>query len=217
MRIVIAEDQVLLRDGIARLLAAAGHEVVAEVGDARSLIERVNACRPDLVVADIRMPHGDGAQAVAELRARLPDLAVLMLTQVLEPSAVSPLVLGAAPGFGYLLKDRVLDTESFLERIRAVGEGGTAIDPLILEGHTGRTDTRELLTGREVEVLTLVASGRSNAGIAAELHISRRTVEAHLRAIFVKLDLAADVDVNQRVLAVRRWFGDADATSNRRL
>jgi DNA-binding NarL/FixJ family response regulator len=213
VRIVIAEDQVLLRDGLVRLLEGAGHAVVGQAGDARTLIEQVNATRPDLVIADIRMPpdHADdGARAVVHLRERMPTLAVLMLTQVLEPTAVARLIVAASPAFGYLLKDRVLDTESFLERVEAVAEGGTAIDPVILERHARRIGGPDSLTSREVEVLKLVASGRSNAGVAAELQVSRRTVDAHLRAIFAKLDIPASDDVSPRVLAVRRWFGELD-------
>jgi DNA-binding NarL/FixJ family response regulator len=213
MRVVIAEDQVLLRDGLVRLLEGAGHSVVAQVGDARSLIEQVNATRPDLVIADIRMPpdHADdGARAIIHLRSRLPDLAVVMLTQVLGPTAVSPMIVAAAPAFGYLLKDRVLDTDSFLERLQVVRAGGTAIDPLILDRHIARATGPGLLTEREIEVLALVASGRSNSGIASELRVSPRTVDAHLRAIFAKLDVGAGGGVNPRVLAVRRWFGDIE-------
>lgn len=209
MRIVIAEDQVLLRDGLVRLMEEAGHTVVAQVGDARSLIEQVNAQRPDLLIADIRMPPGqsdDGARAVMVLRARLPALAVLMLTQVIEPTVVSELIATSAPAFGYLLKDRVLDTETFLERVQTVGAGGTVIDPAILDSHLGTVGLDASLTAREVEVIRLLSSGRSNAGIASQLVISRRTVDAHLRAIFLKLDIVAAADDNARVLAVRRWL-----------
>lgn len=213
MRIVIAEDQVLLRDGLVRLLEGAGHVVVAQVGDARSLIAEVNRHRPDLLIADIRMPPeyaDDGARAARYLRSRFPTLAVLMLSQIIDPTLAGTLVAESAPAFGYLIKDRVLDTENFLDRVQVVADGGTAIDPSILERRVRSARVgREPLTAREEEVLGLVASGRSNAGIAAQLGISRRTVDAHLRAIFVKLDVSAAPEDNARVLAVRAWLAGA--------
>lgn len=214
MRIVIAEDQVLLRDGLVRLLSDAGHSVVAEVGDARRLVEVVNADRPDLVIADIRMPPGysdDGARAVIFLRERFPRLAVLMLTQVIDPALVATLSQGRVEAFGYLLKDRVLDTEEFLAQVSTVAGGGTAIDPTVFGAYL-EAGRRRLagLTEREVEVLGRLATGRSNAGIAADLFISRRTVDAHLRAIFDKLGIISDADHNQRVLAVLEWVARAD-------
>lgn len=210
MRIVIAEDQVLLRDGLVTLLAAAGHTIVGEVGDARSLVDAVNATRPDLVITDIRMPPNhtdDGARAAALLRDRFPDLAVLMLTQVVDPDLVDVVSSGRVQGFGWLLKDRVLDTQQFLRHVQQVAEGGTAIDPGVVSGYVRRQGGRlHALTDREVEVLSRVASGRSNAGIAHDLTISRRTVDAHLRSIFAKLDLTEGAEGNQRVLAVLRWL-----------
>lgn len=210
MRIVIAEDQVLLRDGLVRMLTAAGHDVVAQVGDARSLVEQVNAVRPDLLICDIRMPPthtDDGARAAVFLRDRFPRLAVLMLTQVIDPGVVAALAGGRVQGFGYLVKDRVLDTDTFLEQIETVGAGGTAIDLAVVDGHLRREGGRlGTLTDREVEVLSRLASGRSNAGIAADLVISRRTVDAHLRSIFDKLGITTEPDDNQRVLAVLTWL-----------
>ena len=210
MRVVIAEDQVLLRDGLARLLTGAGHAVVAEVGDGRSLVAEVSARRPDLVIADVRMPptHTDeGARAVLYLRERYPELAVLILSQGVEPSLLATLAAGEARSFGYLLKDRVLDTEVFLAQLETVVSGGTAIDPVVVERYVRHSQRRlESLTERELEVLRLVASGRSNAGIAADLVISRRTVDAHLRAIFTKLCLESDPNDNQRVLAALDWL-----------
>lgn len=210
MRIVIAEDQVLLRDGLVTLLTAAGHTIVGEVGDARSLVDAVNATRPDLVITDIRMPPNhtdDGARAAALLRDRFPDLAVLMLTQVVDPDLVDVVSSGRVQGFGWLLKDRVLDTQQFLRHVQQVAEGGTAIDPGVVSGYVRRQGGRlHALTDREVEVLSRVASGRSNAGIAHDLTISRRTVDAHLRSIFAKLDLTEGAEGNQRVLAVLRWL-----------
>ena len=209
MRIVIAEDQVLLRDGIARLLTGAGHAVLAQVGDARSLVEQTNLQRPDLVLADVRMPPSysdEGARAVLHLRERWPGLAVVMLSQVVEPSLVVVVAGGTVERFGYLLKDRVLDTEVFLEQLATVAAGGTVIDRQVVDAYLCRGGRVAGLTEREVEVLRLVASGRSNAGIAATLVISRRTVDAHLRSIFAKLGLEADPDDNQRVLAALRWL-----------
>ncbi|KAA9394553.1 response regulator transcription factor [Kocuria coralli] len=217
MRIVIAEDQVLLRDGLVRLLEGAGHSVVAQVGDARSLITEVNRHRPDLLIADIRMPPDytdDGARAVRYLRIRFPSLAVLMLTQVVDPEMAATFVADAAPAFGYLIKDHVLDTESFLDRVQVVGDGGTAIDPTIVDLYLSRTPPKlAALTQREEDVLRLVASGRSNAGIAAQLVISRRTVDAHLRAIFMKLGITAAPEDNARVLAVRAWLTAAPSSA----
>lgn len=210
MRVVIAEDQVLLRDGLVRLLRDAGHDVVAEVGDARSLISSVNRERPDLVISDIRMPpthQDDGARAVSFLRERFPDLAVVMLTQVIEPALVAELSQGRVASFGYLLKDRVLDTDAFLDQLEAVATGGTAIDPIVMDGFVRRDEDRlSRLTEREVDVLSRLASGRSNSGIAADLVISKRTVDAHLRSIFDKLGILSDPEDNQRVLAVLEWI-----------
>lgn len=217
MRIVIAEDQVLLRDGVRRLLESAGHDVVGEVGDARSLIAVTNAELPDLLIADIRMPPGyadDGARAVLYLRDRMPHLPVIVLSQYVEPSLLH-LALSVNPGaFGYLLKDRVLDTHGFLSQIEEVGAGGTAIDSAIISRSPNAERARlESLTPRELEVLHAIASGRSNIGIAADLFISRRTVDAHLRSIFEKLGIRADPDGNQRVNATLQWLGITTGTA----
>ncbi|MDF1488313.1 response regulator transcription factor [Tessaracoccus caeni] len=210
MRIVIAEDQVLLRDGMARLLESAGHAVIAQVGDARSLIEAVNLHHPDLVVADIRMPPtytDEGAVAALSLRRAWPTLPVVILSQAVEPALMGTVTDGNCAAFGYLLKDRVLDTRVFLEQLAAVAAGDTVVDPQVVDGYLARSAARlTALTEREHEVLQLVAQGRSNAGIAAALVISRRTVDAHLRSIFTKLGLEADPDDNQRVLAALTWL-----------
>ncbi|MBK7821745.1 MAG: response regulator transcription factor [Tessaracoccus sp.] len=215
MRVVIAEDQVLLRDGVVRLLQGAGHTVVAQVGDARALIEAVNLHRPDLVIADIRMPPfyaDEGSAAVLLLRESWPGLPVVMLTQVIDPRLISAVMNGEVAAFGYLLKDRVLDTAVFLDQLAVVADGGTAIDPVVIDDYLRRSAGRLAdLTAREVEVLRLVAQGRSNAGIASALVISRRTVDAHLRSIFAKLDLASDPDDNLRVLAALDWLGSRSA------
>ncbi|WP_181779076.1 LuxR C-terminal-related transcriptional regulator [Pseudonocardia pini] len=209
MRIVIAEDQILLRDGLVRLLESVGHAVVAQVGDARALVEQVNRHRPDLLIADVRMPPtytDDGARAAVYLRDRFPELAVLVLSQTVDPGLVADLAGARVTAFGYLLKDRVLDTAAFLDDVATVGTGGTVIDPAVLDG---RSAELAALTEREVEVLGRVASGRSNAGIAADLVISKRTVEAHLRSIVDKLGIDAGPEDNQRVLAVLTWFASA--------
>ncbi|WP_344811589.1 response regulator transcription factor [Microlunatus aurantiacus] len=207
---MIAEDQVLLRDGLVRLLTGAGHAVVAQVGDGRRLVAEVSDRRPDLVIADVRMPPtytDEGAAAVLFLRERYPELAVVILSQVVEPSLVAALTGGRVRAFGYLLKDRVLDTRVFLDQLATVVDGGTAIDPVVVENYVQHSrDRLHGLTGREVEVLGLVASGRSNTGIAAELVISRRTVDAHLRSIFTKLGIESDPEDNQRVLAALDWL-----------
>lgn len=209
MRVVIAEDQVLLRDGLARMLTDAGHAVVAGVGDARRLVEAVNEHRPDLVVTDLRMPPGDaddGARTATYLRERYPGMAVLVLSQVVEPG-LAAMVDDHARAFGYLLKDRVLDVESFLAAVTEIARGGTVVDPAVVERLVRTADgSLRHLTEREVQVLGRMASGRSNAGIAADLVISRRTVDAHLRSVFTKLDLPGSPDDNQRVLAVLRWL-----------
>jgi len=209
---VIAEDQVLLRDGLARLLTDAGHAVVAQVGDAHTLVDEVNHHRPDLLLADIRMPPtytDDGARAVLFLRRRFPDLAVVMLTERVDPAMAASLSDGRVESFAYLLKDRVLDTREFLDHLGAVAAGATIIDPVVVDGYVRREGGRlESLTSREVEVLCLVASGRSNNGIAADLVVSPRTVDAHLRSIFAKLGIGGEPDSNQRVLAVLGWLNE---------
>ncbi|MCI1747005.1 MAG: response regulator transcription factor [Acidipropionibacterium sp.] len=210
MRIVIAEDQVLLRDGMARLLESAGHRVVAQVGDGPSLVAEADRHRPGMVLADIRMPPSytdEGVRAVRLLRRRRPELAVMMLSQVVELSLVEEVRRRSLRRFGYLLKDRVLDTAAFLEQLETVAAGGTVIDQSAVDRYLGRGDGRRArLTAREREVLRLVAAGRSNAGIASVLVISRRTVDAHLRSIFAKLGIEADADDNQRVLAALDWL-----------
>lgn len=212
MRVVIAEDQVLLRDGLARLLRSAGHDVVAEVGDGRSLVSETVRMRPDLVVADIRMPPSyadEGSRAVVLLRERFPDLVVMLLSQAVDPIVVSRATRGRSAGFGYLLKDRVLDSDTFLRQLDEIAAGATVIDPGVLPDAMRGSGRLTALTNREIEVLGLVATGLSNAGIAADLVISRRTVDAHLRSIFTKLGIEADPEGNQRVLAVLNWLGGA--------
>jgi DNA-binding NarL/FixJ family response regulator len=205
VRVVIAEDQVLLREGLARLFEDAGHEVVASVGEAGGLLDVVAEQQPDLVVLDIRMPpsHTDeGARAAAELKHAHPELGVLVLSQHVETRhAVELVSLG---GFGYLLKDRVLQVAEFLSAAERVAAGGSALDPKVVASLITRNndDPLEELTMRECEVLELMAEGLTNAGIAKRLYLSERTIEAHVRHVLMKLNVPEADDSNRRVLAV---------------
>ena len=207
MRIVIAEDTVLLREGLAGLLEDAGHAVVARVGDAPSLVAAVQEHEPELAVVDVRMPptHGDeGMVAAAEIRERYPGTAVLVLSQHIETRHAVRLV-AAGGGFGYLLKDRVLDVDDFLDAAARVAAGGTALDPEVvatLVAPPTREDALAPLTPREREVLALMAEGRTNAGIARRLWLTEKTVETHVRAILGKLGLPVSDEDHRRVLAV---------------
>ena len=203
MRIVIAEDQVLLREGLRMLFVDGGHEVVAALGDADGLLDAVTTYRPDLVVADIRMPptHTDeGARAAQAVKRAHPELGVLLLSQHIETQYVVELV--SLGGFGYLLKDRVLDVAEFLAAAERVARGGSALDPHVVAGLMARRDPLETLTERERGVLALMAEGLTNSGIAKRLYLSERTVEAHVRHLFTKLDLPESEDGHRRVLAV---------------
>ncbi len=205
MRIVIGEDSALFREGLALLLRDAGHDVVAAVGDAPGLREAVAREEPDLAVVDIRMPPGgddDGARAAAEIRRDQPAVAVMLLSQHVETRHTLDLV--ATGGFGYLLKDRVLDVDDFLDALRRVAAGGSALDPEVVAALvTGRhDDPLAALSPREREVLALMAEGRTNAGIARRLWLTDRTVETHVRSIMGKLGLPASDEDHRRVLAV---------------
>jgi DNA-binding NarL/FixJ family response regulator len=215
MRIVIAEDSVLLRAGLTRLLADAGEDVIAAVGDADALIDAVERHSPDLALVDVRMPptHTDeGIRAAIEIRRRTPDVGILVLSQYVEERYAIDLLAGDSTGLGYLLKDRVADVREFVEAARRVGSGGTALDPEVvaqLFARVRRRDPLERLSPREREVLGQMAEGRSNAAIAHALVVSDGAVEKHVRNIFTKLDLPpADTD-HRRVLAVLRWLEEA--------
>lgn len=212
MRIVIAEDSVLLREGLTRLLADAGEEIVAAVGDAEGAIAVVDELHPDIVVMDVRMPptHTDeGIRAALSIRRHHPDVAVLVLSQYVEQHYATELLAGDTAGVGYLLKDRVADVGDFIAAVRRVGEGGTALDPEVVSHLLARSRRKtplERLTPRETEVLQLMAEGRSNGAIASELVVSDGAIEKHVSSIFAKLDLPpADTD-HRRVLAVLRYL-----------
>jgi DNA-binding NarL/FixJ family response regulator len=206
MRVVIAEDQVLLREGLGRLFEDAEHEVVASLGSADGLPAAIAEHDPDLVVLDIRMPPtftDEGARAAREVKQAYPELGVLVLSQHIETTHAVELV--ALGGFGYLLKDRVLAVGEFLASAERVAEGGSALDPKVVASLvSARDEDRQLaeLTEREREVLGLMAEGLTNAGIAKRLYLSERTVEAHVRHVLTKLDLPESEDGHRRVLAV---------------
>ncbi|MGH3030847.1 MAG: response regulator transcription factor [Gaiellaceae bacterium] len=208
MRLVIAEDSVLLREGLARLLEDAGFEVVAQTGSAQDLMLKVRSYSPDVVIIDIRMPptHTDeGLRAAQEIRKAHPDVGVLVLSQYVEPGYAMELLAESAEGVGYLLKDRVSDVAEFAAAVRRVGEGGSALDPAIvsqLVGRRRREDPIDTLTAREREVLELMAEGRSNSGIAERLVVTERAVEKHVTSIFGKLRLPPASEDHRRVLAV---------------
>jgi DNA-binding NarL/FixJ family response regulator len=208
MRVVVAEDSVLLREGIVRLLQDAGFDVVGQVGDAEQLVRRVAAYRPDAAVIDIRMPPtntDDGLRAALEIRKQVPETGVLILSQYVEATYALELVSDTSGGVGYLLKDRVADVERFVDAVRQVATGGSVLDPEVvasLVGRRRRNDPLAALTPREREVLQLMAEGRSNQGIAERLVITERAVEKHVTAILDKLGRAPTPDDHRRVLAV---------------
>jgi DNA-binding NarL/FixJ family response regulator len=208
MRVVVAEDSVLLREGIVRLLGEAGFDVVGQAGDAEDLVRKVSAHKPDVAVVDIRMPPtstDDGLRAALEIRRRLPRTGVLVLSQYVEEGYALELVGDGADGTGYLLKDRVADVERFVDAVRRVGDGGSVLDPEVvatLLGRRRRDDPLAALTEREREVLALMAEGRSNQAIAEQLVVTERAVEKHVTSIFSKLDLTPTSEDHRRVLAV---------------
>jgi DNA-binding NarL/FixJ family response regulator len=205
MRITIAEDSALFREGLIRLLTEAGHEVIASVGDADQLVTSVEHDVPDIAIVDVRMPPtntDDGVRAAQRLRELHVSLPILLLSQQVE---IRRLVSLATGGFGYLLKDRVLHVSDFLDAVRRVAAGGSALDPEVvgaLLAPTRSTDLRSALSDRERDVLALVAEGKSNSGIAGQLVMAERTVETHMRSIFQKLRLPDSGEEHRRVLAV---------------
>jgi DNA-binding NarL/FixJ family response regulator len=212
VRIVIAEDSVLLRAGLTRLLVDAGEEVVASVGDADELRRVVELHQPDLALVDVRMPPthtDDGLRAALDIRRTWPGVGILVLSQYVEERYATELLAVDTAGLGYLLKDRIADVAEFLRDVRRVGEGGTALDPEVVSQLFARTRQRsvvERLSPREREVLGLMAEGRSNQAIAEALVVSDGAVEKHVSNIFTKLDLLPADQDNRRVLAVLRWL-----------
>ena len=207
LRIVVADDNALLREGIASLLEDVGHEVVGRSANADDLLAVVRSLLPDVAIVDVRMPPGnadDGLLAAVEIRRSLPGVAVLVLSQHLEPAYMLELVGDDASGVGYLLKDRVRDVGEFIDYVDRVASGGTAFDPEVVKSLVGgrRRSALDELTDRERSVLSLVAEGRSNRAIAKQLFLSSRAVERHVQAVFVKLGLPDSEDDNRRVLAV---------------
>jgi DNA-binding NarL/FixJ family response regulator len=213
LRVVIAEDAALFREGLARLIESRGHRVAAAVADGDALLGAVDEHRPDVVVADIRMPptHTDeGLRAAIDLRTRHPGTGVLVLSQYVETRYAARLLEGTAAGVGYLLKDRVADVAEFADALERVAAGGTALDPEVvsqLVRVSRRADGLATLTPRERDVLALMAEGKSNAGIAATLVITESVVEKHVASIFGKLRLPPSEADNRRVLAVLRYLG----------
>jgi DNA-binding NarL/FixJ family response regulator len=215
LRVVIAEDSVLLREGLARLLEESGFEVAAQAGDAEDLLRKVNAHKPDVAVIDVRMPptHTDeGLKAAQSIRADHPKTAVLVLSAYVDEASAMELLSESTERTGYLLKDRVSDLDSFTDAVRRVAGGGSALDPEVvglLLGRRRREDPLEALTPREREVLGLMAEGRSNNAIAEQLVVTERAVEKHVTSIFTKLDLSPTVEDHRRVLAVLAYLRSA--------
>jgi DNA-binding NarL/FixJ family response regulator len=212
VRVVLADDTVLLREGVARILDDAGFDVVGQAGNAEELLLKVRSYSPDVAIVDIRMPptHTDeGLRAAQEIREKHPSVGVLVLSQYVEATYAMELLAESAEGVGYLLKDRVSDVNEFADAVRRVGEGGSALDPTIvsqLVGRRRRDDPIDQLTPREREVLGLMAEGRSNSGIAEQLVVTERAVEKHVTSIFAKLRLPAAAEDHRRVLAVLAYL-----------
>jgi DNA-binding NarL/FixJ family response regulator len=212
MRVVVADDSVLMREGVVRLLEEAGHEVVAQAGDADDLMRKVRAHKPDVAVVDIRMPPtntDDGLRAALALRAELPDTGVLVLSQYVEEGYAVDLLAEGGGGVGYLLKDRVGEISLFTDAVERVAAGGSALDPEVVSHMLQRKrseDPLDELTPREREVLGLMAEGRSNKAVAEQLVVTERAVEKHVTSIFGKLRLSASSEDHRRVLAVLAYL-----------
>jgi len=208
MRLVLADDSALFRQGLAALLSQAGHEVVAQIGNARSLLDSVAALRPDVAIIDIRMPPTgttEGLEAAALIRARQPEVGVLVLSQYIETSHAVNLLISSRNGVGYLLKDHVGEVAELTDVLERISAGETAIDPevvALLMAHRSRSGRLDRLTERERSVLELMAQGRSNLAISRQLFLGVKTVETHVGNIFAKLEITLGADDNRRVLAV---------------
>lgn len=213
MRLILAEDSTLLREGLVRLLAEEGHEVLAAVGDATALLAAVDASPPDVVIADVRMPptHTDeGLRAALEIRRSRPQIGVLVLSQYVEKRYATELLTADDGGVGYVLKDRVVQVDEFLDALDRVGRGQAAFDPEVVRqllARSTRSDPLSRLTARERDVLAEMAEGHTNAAIAGRLHVSQSAVEKHINAIFEKLELTGTTGYSRRVLAVLRYLG----------
>lgn len=213
MRILIAEDSVLLREGLVRLLTDAGHNIVHTAGDATDLLSAISVHEPDLAIVDVRMPPtftDEGIRAAVLIRAQNPEVGVLVLSQYVEERYASDLIADNSGGFGYLLKDRVADVSDFLEAVGKVASGGTVLDPEVVSQIMvrSRRDTGiDQLSAREREVLALMAEGKSNSAIASALFLSAGAVEKHISSVFTKLGLSAGADDNRRILAVLKFLG----------
>ena len=212
MRVVIADDSVLMRAGLVRLLQDAGFEVVAEASNAEDLLRKVRAHRPAVAVTDIRMPPtqtDEGLRAAQQIRREMPEVGVLVLSQYIDEGYAMELLSSNAEGVGYLLKDRVADIDRFTDAVRRVAEGGSALDPEVVSlllGRRRREDPLGVLTPREHEVLEAMAEGRSNGAIAEQLVVTERAVEKHVTSIFSKLGLTPAAEDHRRVLAVLRFL-----------
>lgn len=220
MKVVIAEDSVILRDGLAQLLIDRGHEVAAAVGDAEALGVAVEELSPDVAIVDVRMPPSftdEGLVAAVHLRRRHPDVGVMVFSQWIETRYAAELLSGSASGVGYLLKDRVADVAEFVEALTRVASGGTALDPEVVAQWVGSSARRAILntlTTREKEVLDLMAQGLTNAALAAALHVSERAIEKHVGNIFGKLGLPPSDINHRRVMAVLHYLGRPSSSTS---
>jgi DNA-binding NarL/FixJ family response regulator len=212
LRVLVADDSVLLREGIVSLLRDAGMEVVGQAGDAQDLLRKARAHKPDVAIVDVRMPpthNSEGLEAAKTIQSELPEIAILVVSQYTDMFQASESLLDGAAGFGYLLKDRIVDVPQFLDSLMRVANGGSAIDPEIVSHMLGRKSRErdlDVLSERELEVLALMAEGRTNHAIGEHMTITTRAAEKHVSSIFTKLDLEATPDDHRRVLAVLKYL-----------